>query len=404
MSYNFDEIISRRHTNSVNYEGWRPYIFRNDPNISFPIPDDKFIRLWIADMDFATPAVITNAIRERLDKKILGYTSQFDPDYLEVLKNWFQRRYNWTINTDHLVFAPGVVPALIRLVTLLTSPDENMLITTPSYTPFKMAGDLNNRKVFYSPLQNNAGYYSMNLADIEAQLADPTKNIRLFVLCNPHNPTGRVWTKEELMAIGQLCLSKNVWIISDEIHCDLLRKEQTHTPLATLFPSYEKVVTCTAPTKTFNLAGILHSHIFIPHQQIRESWQKRYWEMQNPLSIAATKAAYENGDHWLEALKLYLDDNLGLLQQMLQEDLPKAVYQVPEATYLAWVDVSAYSTDIEAVERLSTYFARKAGVLVEGGDMFVDNGKGHIRINVACPRAVLQEGVTRLIAAIGNEC
>ncbi|MFT4022715.1 MAG: PatB family C-S lyase [Flavihumibacter sp.] len=400
MQYNFDEIISRQHSNSVNYEGWRPYIFRNNPGIEFPFPDDVFIRLWIADMDFASPSVVTDAIRERLDKKILGYTSLFDPEYFTVLESWFLRRYNWRIDTQQMVFAPGVVPALIRLVALLTQPGENLLITTPSYAPFKMAGDLNSRETFYSPLLNNNEYYSMDLADIKAQLSDPSKNIRLFVLCNPHNPTGRVWTKEELQAIGDICLSKGVWIISDEIHCDLLRHGQAHVPLATLFPQSDRIVTCTAPTKTFNLAGVLHSHIFIPNEHVRNTWTQRYWEMQNPLSIAATKAAYEKGEPWLEALKTYLDDSLAFVDSILKEELPLARFRVPEATYLAWVDLSACCTAIGPGERLSNYFARKAGVLIEGGDMFVANGEGHIRINVACPRAVLKEGMGRLAAAL----
>lgn len=400
MKYDFDEIIDRRHSNSMNYEGWRDYMFRDNPNAEFPFPHDAFIRLWIADMDFATPTIVLDAIRERLDQKILGYTSLFDPAYFTVLKHWFQRRYNWGIDTGQLVFAPGVVPALIRLVGLLTQPGENILITTPSYAPFKMAGDQHNRQVFYSPLQHQDGLYSMDLADIEAQLTDASKNIRLFILCNPHNPTGRVWTPDELQAIGRLCLDNNCRVISDEIHCDLLRQGQVHTPLATLFPDTGNIITCTAPTKTFNLAGILHSHIFIPDQALRNAWMARYWEMQNPLSIAATQAAYEKGESWLEALRTYLDENLAFLGNTLRQQLPGARFRIPEATYLAWIDISAYGNIIGDTERSSRFFARKAGVLVEDSNMFLAYGEKHIRINVACPRAVLAEGLRRVIGSL----
>ena len=400
MTYNFDEIISRENTNSISYEGWIQNIYGADVPSPLPFSLNEYIRLWVADMDFSTPPEVLDAIRTRLERKILGYTVVFDPEYHAVLRNWFLKRYHWAINTEETVISPGVVPALNRLVPLLTSEDESVLICTPSYAPFKGAADYSHRKIYYSKLQNHNGYYEMDFDDLEAQITDLQKNIRLFILCNPHNPSGRIWTEEELRKIAEICLQNNVWIISDEIHCDLLRKGLHHTPLATLFPESDRIITCTAPSKTFNMAGNLMSHIFIPNPEIRRQWHRLYHELNSPLSIAATKAAYEHGENWLEELKTYLDGNFNLMKELLEEHLPLSRFRVPQATYLGWVDLSAYRQSIPKGENFTTFFAKKAGVIAEGGEMFVDNGANHLRVNIACPRSVLEEGLKRIAKAL----
>lgn len=400
MHYNFDEIISREHTNSISYEGWIQNIYGKNPPSPLPFPHQDYIRLWVADMDFSTPPEVLEAMHARLDQKILGYTVIFDPEYYEVLKDWFRIRYQWHINTDDIVISPGVVPALNRLVPLLTTPKESVLICTPSYEPFKGAADYSERKLYYSKLKNNDGYYEMDFEDLEKQISDPGKNIRLFILCNPHNPSGRIWTKDELRKIGEICLNNNIWIISDEIHCDLLRNGNHHTPLATLFPESDHIITCTAPSKTFNMAGNLMSHIFIPNVEIRQKWDRLYHELNSPMSIAATKAAYQKGENWLDELKTYLDGNFERMKYLLEELLPKAKFRIPQATYLGWVDLSAYQNMIPEGENISTFFAKKAGVIAEGGELFVDNGEHHVRINVACPRAVLEEGLRRIAGVL----
>ncbi|WP_093367781.1 MalY/PatB family protein [Sphingobacterium wenxiniae] len=401
MKYDFDEIIDRQGTNSLSVEGWKQSIFGLDRDATFSWPDNDFIRMWVADMDFATPPEVLEAVRKRVGQKILGYTKVYEQEYYDVLSAWFWKRFQWKIDLEHLVFAPGIVPALNQLVPLLIKSHEGILINTPSYAPFKKAGDYSNRQVYYSRLLNKDGYYEMDYTDIIQQLEDCSKNIKLFIFCHPHNPTGRVWTREELLRIGQVCLERDIWIISDEIHSDLLRSGQTHIPLAALFPEAEKLITCTAPSKTFNLAGSMMSHIFIPHVGIRKQWKQLYADYYSPLSIVATKAAYQEGEEWLEQLKIYLDDNFTYLQGRLKELLPKAGFRVPEATYLAWIDVSAYIEEQPQKDDLAGIFVDK-GLLVNDGKMFVDHGEGYIRLNIACPRSVLEKGIQRFADALLN--
>lgn len=400
MRYNFDEIIDRSGTNSLSYDGWKQYIFQATADTEFPFKDEDYIRLWVADMGFSTPPEVLEAIRERLDRKILGYTRIYDRHYFDVLKDWFAKRYQWSIDIGELVTSPGVVSALYRLVPLLTQEDESILITTPSYTPFKKAGDYSNRKVVLSDLINTGGYYEMDFDDIKSKIEDKDNKIKVFILCHPHNPTGRIWSKKELLTLGEICLENKVWIISDEIHCDLLRKGQQHIPLATLFPESDRIITCTAPSKTFNLAGNMLSHIFIKNEAIRMLWRKYHDEYYSPLSIVAAQAAYERGGEWLEQLKDYVDANLIFLKGKLEKLLPQANFEIPESTYLAWIDLRAYTDRIPNPDNLTLFFAQEAGVLIEGGNMFVANGFGHVRINVACPRSVLEKGLTRMASAI----
>ena len=402
MNYNFDEIIDRRNTNSISFESWRNTLGERK-NEKFAIPDDEFIRMWVADMDFATPIEIRNAIQKRLDEKILGYSTIFDPEYFNILESWFSTRYHYRVIKEEIVLAPGIVPALNRLVPFLLRENENILINTPSYAPFKNAGDLHDKKVYYSPLKNENGFYSLDVEDIKRQLDDPEKNIQLFIFCNPHNPTGRVWTENELSTIAEICTKRNIWLISDEIHCDLVRCQQTFTSMHRILPKYPQLIVCTAPSKTFNMAGNLHSHVIIKDDVVREKYQKMYFEVYSPLSIAATKAAYQNGELWLEELKRYLDETFLHIQKMISEELPEAVFRIPEATYLGWIDFSAYHDIFEASETLTYFFAKNAGVIVEGGEAFVDNAQFHIRINIASPRSVVINGMQKIIAAIRNK-
>ena len=227
--------------------------------------------------------------------------------------------------------------------------------------------------------------------------ADPRTT--LFILCNPHNPTGRVWRREELEQMARIIQDNDLWVISDEIHCDLLRRDQTHIPLGKVMPDYEKLVTCMAPSKTFNLAGMMISNVIIRSPELRRRWLSRHYNFDNPLSIAAAQSAYEAGEPWLEALRAYLDGNFSFTAQYLARELPHAKFRVSEATYLAWVDLSAY---FAPDEQLPLFFAYEAGVLLEGGNMFVQNSDGFIRLNLACPRAILEEGLRRICQAVNT--
>ena len=402
MQYDFDEIIDRSGTNSLNYEGWKEYIFQGRKDLSFPFKDEEYIRLWVADMAFSTPPPVLDAIRARLDRKILGYTRIYEEKYYEVLRSWFAKRYNWAIDTTEMVTSSGVVPALFSLVPLLTKDDESVLIVTPSYAPFKKASDHHRRKVITSALINIDGHYEMDFEDIKAKIENPDNNIKTFIFCHPHNPTGRVWTREELLTLGEICLANDVWMVSDEIHADILRNGREHIPMAVLFPESDRIITCTAPSKTFNLAGNMLSHIFIKNEAIRIQWKINHPDYHPPLSIVAAQAAYEHGESWLEQLKDYLDVNLVFLQEYLQKYLPKARFEIPEATYLAWVDLRRYIDEVPELTNPALFFVQKAGVVIEDGDMFVDDGHGYIRINVACPRAVLEEGIKRIVQAVNG--
>lgn len=391
MKYNFDKIIERRGTNAMNTDGFREYIFKATKDMVFPYKDEEFIRMWVADMEFATPPEVIQAIKDRADKQIFGYTKVFDPNYYRAFSNWTKEHYNWTFNQEHLVFSHGIIPALYELIEYISKPGEKILIVTPSYAYFKYAAEFNNIELVTSDLVNQKGYYTIDFDDLEAKAKD--EKVTLCIFCNPHNPSGRVWTQEELKRFGDICLENNVMIISDEIHCDLLRNGMIHTPLTKIFPETDRIITAMSASKTFNMAGLMFSNIIIPNDEIRASWKERHFDFENPLSIAATQAAYEHGNEWLKQLKDYLDGNFEFTKQYLEQHLPKTVYRIPEATYLAWIDVSAY---LPNEENLPLYFANNAGVLLEGGNMFVSNSDGHIRLNLACPRSILTEGLYRI--------
>lgn len=393
--YNFDEIIDRRNTNAMNTDGFRSYIFKADDSMEFPYKDEEFIRMWVADMEFATPDVIIEGIKERLDKRIFGYTRIFEKSYYEAFANWCHKRYGWTFEQKDLVTSNGIIPALYELVEHICDKDEKVLFLSPSYAYFKYAAEYNNREYICSDLICEEGYYKIDFDDLEYKAADP--NTKLFIFCNPHNPSGRVWNEKELKRISQIVEKHNLWVISDEIHCDLLRQDQNHIPLGKIMYEYDRLITCMAPSKTFNIAGLMISNIIIRNEELKKIWLSRHYNFDNPLSIAATQAAYEKGELWLEELCEYLDGNFNFTEQYLAKHLPKSKFKISEATYLAWVDLSSY---FEKDEDLPMFFAYKAGVLLEGGNMFVQNADGFIRLNLACPRAILEEGLKRICNSV----
>ena len=393
--YNFDEIIDRKNTNALNIDGFRGYIFGDDGSMKFPYADDEFIRMWVADMEFATPEVVIDAMRDRLDKRIFGYTKIFGEDYYNAFSSWCKRRYNWTFKKSELVTSNGIIPALYELVDYITKADEKVLFQTPSYAYFKYAADFHNRESVCSDLVYNDGYYTIDFEDFEKKASD--EKTKLFIFCNPHNPSGRVWKEDELLKIAEIIKKYDLWVISDEIHCDLLRNNQQHIPLGKVMKDYDKLITAMAPSKTFNLAGMMISNIIIRNKDLRETWLSRHYNFDNPLSLAASQAAYEKGEPWLVELQQYLDENFVYVEDYLSKNLPKARFKISEATYLAWVDLNEY---FDKKEDLPMFFAHNAGVLLEGGDMFVQNSDGFIRLNLACPREVLAKGMERISKAI----
>ena len=393
--YNFDEIIDRKHTNAMNTDGFRDYIFHADESMKFPYKDEEFIRMWVADMEFATPDVVIEGIEERLKNRIFGYTRVFSNDYYDAFVSWCQKRYDWSFEKKELVMSNGIIPALYELVNYICKKDEKVLFLTPSYAYFKYAADFNERESVCSDLINQDGYYTIDYENLAKKASDP--QTKLFILCNPHNPTGRVWREEELMKIAKIIEENELWVISDEIHCDLIRTCQKHIPLGKVMPTYQKLITCMAPTKTFNLDGLMISNVIIRDEKLRNIWLSRHYNFDNPLSIAAAQSAYAKGEEWLKELQVYLDNNFKLTQDYLKENLPQAKFRISEATYLAWVDLSDY---FEPDENLPLFFAYRAGVLLEGGNMFVQNSDCFIRLNLACPKSILLEGLKRICEAV----
>ncbi|MFK8007407.1 MAG: MalY/PatB family protein [Saprospiraceae bacterium] len=398
MKYDFDKIIDRRNTNAMSMEGFREYLFDENDPLDFPCADDEFISMWIADMEFASPPEISAALKKRIDHGIFGYSQIFDPKYKSSFLHWTKTRYNWSFDREHLVTSKGVIPALFALIEYICQPDEKILIVTPSYAFFKYAADYNNRELVTSDLLCEGGHYSLDFDGLQKKAAD--EKMKLCIFCSPHNPTGRVWKEEELKRFGEICFENNMMIISDEIHCDLLRSEKKFTPLAKLFPDSDQIITCMAPSKTFNLAGFMLANIIIPNDDLRKTWKEKQLPIDNPLSIVAAQTAYSEGQNWLSELTKYLDENFIFLQKYLKENLPKTIFHISDSTYLAWVDVGAY---FQKNENLTLFFANKAGVLLEGGNMFVANSDGYIRLNLACPRVRLEEGLNRIAKAIKDQ-
>lgn len=394
MKYNFDEIIDRSNTNSMKIEGFRQYLFPDLENVKFSVSDDKLIKMWIADMDFATPQVVIDAMKKRLEDRIFGYTKIFDENYYKYLLKWCHDKYGWQFEKQHLVTSPGIVPALFILLSLMAEKNDKILFTTPSYAYFEKAAIHNNMQPLYSPLiKDENGEFQLDFEDF----ANKAKEAKVIIFCNPHNPTGVIWNEEQLRKVAEIARENDLWLISDEIHCDLIRSNKQHIPLAKVMPDYDKIITAMAPSKTFNLAGMMISNIIIPNKQLLELWQNNQIPLDNPLSIAAAQAAYQHGAEWLEALKKYLDKNFEYLKEVLDKQLPKTNYHIPDATYLAWIDVSAYvPKDVD----LTLWFAQEAGILLESGSQFVADGDGYIRLNLACPKAILKECLDAMVKVL----
>lgn len=399
--YDFDQIIDRRGTNALNTDGFRGYIFHDFAGKKkFPFKDDEFVRMWVADMEFAMCPDIIQAIKDRADKRIIGYSQVFEPEFYQAYNAWNQKMYGWTYPKEQICFSLGIIPALYELVDLLLSDHEYAIVNTPAYGYFQHPIDYKHKHAIHNKLVRDAeGNWHLDFDALERDASNPFS--KLLIWCNPQNPTGHVWTEEELKKVAEIVERHNLWIISDEIHCDLLRQGVKHTPMAKIMPDYDKLIVCTSASKAFNMAGMMFAEIIIRDPQLRQLYiasTDTYAMNLNPLSIAAHTAAYEKGGEWLDQLRTYLDGNFQLVKDTFARELPKIVFKIPEATYLAWVDMRPYLAD---VENIPDFMANKAGVLLEGGDaLFVDNANGYIRLNLAMPRVTVQKGLERIVKAV----
>lgn len=401
MTYDFDKIIDRKHTNALNTDGFRGYIFGDtEGKMKFPFKDDEFVRMWVADMEFAMCPDVIQAIKDRADKRIIGYSQVFEPDFYEAYNAWNQKMYGWTYPKEEICFSLGIIPALYTLVDLLLGDHDYAIINTPAYGYFQHPIDERHKHAIHNKLKCDAqGNWTIDFDALEKDASNPFA--KLLIWCNPQNPTGRVWTEEELRKVAAIVEKHNLWIISDEIHCDLLRQGVKHIPMAKIMPEYKKLITCTSVSKAFNMAGMMFAEIIIRDKGLRDLYigtTNAYAMNVNPLSIAAHQAAYEHGSEWLDQLKTYLDGNFQFVKDTLDRELPDITFQIPQATYLAWVNMNPYLGDVEDIP---DFMANKAGVLLEGGDaLFVDNAKGYIRLNLAMPRVIVDKGLQRIVKAV----
>ncbi|WP_207393245.1 MalY/PatB family protein [Bacillus sp. Cs-700] len=384
----FDERINRFDTHSVKWDHTEAIFEKED-----------LLPMWVADMDFRAPQPVIDALTTRIQHGIFGYSMPTE-NTKSAIQGWLNRRHNWSIQQNWIVFTPGVVPALSAAVNTYTEKGEKVVIQSPVYYPFRDMVEKSERKVVDNPLVRRNGKYEMDFHDLELKLADP--EVKMLLLCNPHNPVGRVWTKEELMKLAELCFAHNVLIVSDDIHFDLIFKGYQHTLISSLSNEIAaNTITCIAPSKTFNLAGMQLSTIIIPDEEKREKFNAYMGKLglfaPSPFGITAVEAAYNHGEEWLDELMDYLQGNLSYLTKFINERLPQIDVIEPEGTYLVWLDFTKLDMSHEELEQ---FVQGEAKLALDEGYIFGESGKGFERINIACPRSVLQEGLERLEKAI----
>ena len=380
----FDRIIDRKNTRCLKY----------DFAVKRGMPEDV-LPLWVADMDFETSSYIEDALTERVKEGIFGYSDVQTP-YFEIIRDWMIRHHDWEPQEKWLIKTPGVVFALAMAVKAYTDPGDRVLLQQPVYYPFSEVITDNGREVVSNDLVlTEDGTYKIDFADFEQKII--ANGIKLFLLCSPHNPVGRVWTKEELEKIGDICVKHGVTVVSDEIHNDFIW-EGTHTVFAGIKKEFADIsVTCTSPSKTFNLASMLISNIFIPNQVLRRKFRKEMdragISQLSVLGLVATEAAYAHGDEWYAAMKNYVRDNIAFARAYVEENLPGVRMIDTQGTYLIWLDFRQTGLTVEQLDHKIIY---EAGLWLDSGKIFGKTGEGFERINVACPRAVLQEALDRI--------
>jgi len=400
MSHDFDKIINRANTGSVKWEFAPDWNDPDEKNLINACDDQNgVIPMWVADMDFACPEPVIRALQQRVDHGIFGYTRP-ETDDLAAVVNWMNKRHAWRIQADWIVSTPGVVPALHMLVRAFTRPGDKVLIQRPVYYPFFSAIKNNDCHIVSNSLVMEDNRYHMDFADLQAKTTDP--KVKLAILCSPHNPVGRVWTAEELRRFGQICIQNKVMVISDEIHADLVFPGQQFVPFSMVDKNFvQNSIICTAPSKTFNLAGLQTSNIIIANNNIRAKFKQTIRSTGlfgvNPFGITACRAAYENGEQWLDALLPYLHENLLGMTRYISDNIPEINAIQPEGTYLVWLDCRSLGPNNH---ELNDLFLNQAGVCLDPGSLFGPEGDGFQRINIACPRSLLMVALERIAAAI----
>ena len=385
MKYNFDEIIPRKHTNCLKYD-----------NVMEIFGTEDILPMWIADMDFRTPDFIVDAIRKRLDHEVLGYTyccRRWKP----AIINWVSRRYGWRVNEEEIGFVGGIVPAISFALQCFTKVGDKVLVQPPVYHPYHHVTHDLERTLVTNPLKLVNGQFEVDFVEFEEKV----KECKMFLLCNPHNPGGRVWSKEELARMCEICAKYNVLVISDEIHCDMALKGYKHTPFAECCEKAKEIcITFMAASKTFNIAGLKSSYHIIKNEEIRKQYheflRKSELDTAHVFATGPVATAYNEGEEWLEQMLEYVEANIDFMEQYLKDNMPKMGMIRPQASFLVFLDARGLGLPHD---KLVEFFVREAKVGMNDGAMFGEEGSGYMRMNLGCPRSVLEKALDQIKAA-----
>ncbi|VBB43653.1 Cystathionine beta-lyase PatB [uncultured Paludibacter sp.] len=387
MKYNFDELIDRRNTGAIKIELCEKIFGTAD-----------VLPLWVADMDFRTPQFILDAVNERCNHPILGYSMPCE-DYFKSILNWIEYLHHWKVERDWLGFLPGIVPGLAFAVNAFTQYNDEIIIQPPVYPPFMNVPSKNHRKIVYNPLKVVDGRFEMDFDDLERKITGRT---RLFILCNPHNPGGRAWDEETLKHLAEICYKHGILVVSDEIHSDMALPDNKHIPFASVSELAEQnSVTYMAPSKTFNMAGLISSSYIIPNKETRKNFSEFLENSElangNIFAYVAAKAAYSNGKEWLGEMLQYVQGNVDYVIDFLKNNVPQIKPMIPQASFLIWLDCSGMNM---STNELQDFMVHKAGLGLNKGTTFGPGGEQHLRLNVGCPRSILVEAMEKLKKAV----
>lgn len=387
--YNFDEIIDRKGTSCVKYDGLKN-AYQGKENL---------IPLWVADMDFATPDFIVEALKKRCEHPVFGYTFD-DDEYYESIQTWLDYKYHWKTEREWISYIPGIVKGIGLAVQCFTQPGDKVIIQPPVYHPFRLVPTRMGREVVYNPLKFEDGVYKMDFEQLESLI---DKDCKMLILSNPHNPGGVVWEKEALVKLAQICSAHGILVISDEIHAEMTYPQFRHHPFATVSEEAAACsVTFMAPSKTFNIAGIVSSYALVPDSRIREKFysflEAGELNAGTIFAFTATKAAYTYGAEWLQQMRSYVIENVNFVDEYLKKNIPQIKVYRPQASFLVWLDCRELKlTQPELVQ----LFEDKAGLALNDGTMFGKEGEGFMRLNIGCPRSILNQALESLKKAIG---
>lgn len=386
--FNFDTIVDRKNTSSVKYE-----------EMGLKFGSNDLLPFWVADMDFMCPEFMVDCLVDRAKHGVFGYTKRM-PEFYDAIVKWLKTRHELEVSKEELEYGPGVVFLLNMMIRKFTKENDKVIIQTPVYYPFKAVVEGNNRVVSDNTLVFSDGKYGMDFEDLEKKASEP--DCTMMILCSPHNPVGRVWTKEELQKVGEICLANNVVLVSDEIHFDLVYKGYKHISMLNVDEKFnDNVIVCTAPSKTFNIAGLHSAFCVIKDQEKMNAYRSELGLLDlnrsNAFSREITQKVYECGAEYVDEMVAYLEENMNYVYDFITENIKGIKPYKMQATYLMWMDCTGLGLSTEKIDEL---FFEKAKIALDSGHWFGDAGEGFMRINIACPRAILKEGLERLKEAV----